>query len=93
MTTGRLELRRPVCHFRSLVSRQGAMAMRGRFSWRDESGASAVEYGLLIAGIAALIVSIVFLFGGMVTSMFSSTCSTVTSEAQAHSAAISASCS
>ena len=30
----------------------------------DERGASAVEYGLLIAGIAALIVAIVFIFGG-----------------------------
>ena len=30
----------------------------------DERGASAVEYGLLIAGIAALIVAVVFLFGG-----------------------------
>ena len=30
----------------------------------DERGASAVEYGLLIAGIAALIVAVVFVFGG-----------------------------
>ncbi|HEX3223804.1 MAG TPA: Flp family type IVb pilin, partial [Nocardioides sp.] len=30
----------------------------------DERGASAVEYGLLIAGIAALIVVVVFAFGG-----------------------------
>ncbi len=30
---------------------------------RDERGASAVEYGLLIAGIAALIVVVVFAFG------------------------------
>ncbi len=29
----------------------------------DERGASAVEYGLLVAGIAALIVAVVFLFG------------------------------
>ena len=34
---------------------------------RDEDGASAVEYGLLVAGIAALIVAIVFLFGGMIS--------------------------
>ena len=31
---------------------------------RDERGASAVEYGLLIAGIAAMIVVVVFAFGG-----------------------------
>ncbi len=30
---------------------------------KDERGASAVEYGLLIAGIAAVIVAAVFLFG------------------------------
>ncbi len=35
-------------------------------SERDERGASAVEYGLLVAGIAALIVAVVFLFGGMI---------------------------
>ncbi len=44
---------------------------------RDERGASAVEYGLLISGIAALIVATVFLFGGFVSESFSSTCDTV----------------
>jgi pilus assembly protein Flp/PilA len=43
----------------------------------DERGASAVEYGLLIAGIAALIVAVVFLFGGVLQNIFSSTCNTV----------------
>jgi pilus assembly protein Flp/PilA len=33
---------------------------------RDERGASAVEYGLLVGGIAALVVSVVFLLGGIV---------------------------
>jgi pilus assembly protein Flp/PilA len=41
---------------------------------RDEDGASAVEYGLLVAGIAAFVVAIVFLFGGVVKSQFSGTC-------------------
>ena len=41
---------------------------------RREDGASAVEYGLLVAGIAALIVAIVFLFGGMISNVFSNTC-------------------
>jgi pilus assembly protein Flp/PilA len=41
---------------------------------RDEDGASAVEYGLLVAGIAALIVTVVFLFGGVIKSSFSKTC-------------------
>ncbi|HET8586830.1 MAG TPA: Flp family type IVb pilin [Candidatus Limnocylindria bacterium] len=44
---------------------------------RDEEGASAVEYGLLVAGIAALIVAIVFIFGGMIKDVFSSTCHTI----------------
>ena len=48
-------------------------------SRRDEDGASAVEYGLLVAGIAALIVAIVFLFGGVIKSAFSETCGAVSS--------------
>lgn len=40
----------------------------------DEGGASSVEYGLLVAGIAALIVLVVFTFGGLVSNLFSSTC-------------------
>ena len=38
---------------------------------RDEAGASAVEYGLLIAGIAALIVTVIFAFGGTISTVFS----------------------
>jgi len=45
---------------------------------RDEEGASAVEYGLLVAGIAALIVAIVFIFGGMISDVFSGTCDEMT---------------
>ena len=41
---------------------------------RDERGASAVEYGLLITGIAALIAAIVFIFGGAVGGLFNDTC-------------------
>ena len=43
----------------------------------DERGASAVEYGLLIAGIAALIVVAVFALGPMVREAFENTCSAV----------------
>ena len=43
----------------------------------DERGASAVEYGLLIAGIAALIIAVVFLFGGVLNSIFQDTCNSV----------------
>lgn len=39
----------------------------------DERGASAVEYGLLVAGIAAVIVVGVFLLGDYVTGAFNKT--------------------
>jgi pilus assembly protein Flp/PilA len=39
----------------------------------NQKGASAVEYGLLVAGIAALIVVVVFAFGGMVSNIFNGT--------------------
>ena len=42
-----------------------------RLAKMDERGASAVEYGLLIAGIAALIVVVVFAFGGVLKNIFS----------------------
>ncbi len=44
---------------------------------KDEKGASAVEYGLLVAAIAALIVVIVFALGGIVQSVFKDTCNKV----------------
>ena len=47
----------------------------------SERGASAVEYGLLIAGIAALIVVVVFAFGGTLSGIFSDTCDAVASGA------------
>ena len=47
----------------------------------SERGASAVEYGLLIAGIAALIVVVVFAFGDSLTGIFEDTCSKVTASA------------
>ncbi|CAM3630479.1 Flp family type IVb pilin [Nocardioides marinus] len=56
-----------------------------RFEDRDERGASAVEYGLLIAGIAALIVVVVFAFGGVVGDIFSDTSSCISTGATATS--------
>jgi pilus assembly protein Flp/PilA len=48
----------------------------------DERGASAVEYGLLVAGIAALVVVIVFSFGGVILDdLFKSTCDAVAQSA------------
>ena len=51
--------------------------VNARIAKIDECGASAVEYGLLIAGIAALIVVVVFAFGGVLSNIFSSTCNSV----------------
>ena len=64
--------------------------IRNITSRRTEDGASAVEYGLLVAGIAALIVAIVFLFGGVIKNAFSSTCGQISGGA---SAASNATCS
>ncbi len=43
----------------------------------DERGASAVEYGLLVAGIAALVVIAVFALGPIVREAFSDTCDAI----------------
>lgn len=41
----------------------------------SERGASAVEYGLMVAAIAAVIVGTVFALGGFMNATFDSTCS------------------
>ena len=46
------------------------MLTRIRQSIRRDEGASAVEYGLLVAGIAAVIVFVVFALGTQVNSAF-----------------------
>ena len=51
--------------------------LNARKAEMDERGASAVEYGLLIAGIAALIVVVVFAFGGALQGVFQDTCDSV----------------
>jgi pilus assembly protein Flp/PilA len=50
-----------------------------RVARAEEKGASAVEYGLLIAGIAALIVVVVMTFGGKLRGIFSATCKSIAS--------------
>ena len=44
---------------------------------KKEEGASAVEYGLLVAAIAALIVIIVFALGGVIKNVFQDTCNKI----------------
>lgn len=52
--------------------------IEARRAKNDERGASAVEYGLLIAGIAALIVVAVFALGPVVEGAFNETCASIT---------------
>jgi pilus assembly protein Flp/PilA len=49
----------------------------GRRAARDEAGASAVEYGLLVALIAAIVVLAVFAVGSLVRNVFSDTCTAI----------------
>ncbi len=53
---------------------------------KDEAGASAVEYGLLVAAIAALVVAVVFALGGVVKGVFNSTCTKVGTQASVSTA-------
>jgi pilus assembly protein Flp/PilA len=61
------------------------MITRIRTALRHDEGASAVEYGLLVAAIAAVVVAIVFTLGGKVKAAFSTTCSAISSGQQAGS--------
>ncbi len=45
-----------------------------------DRGASAVEYGLMVAAIAALIVGTVFVLGGYVKKAFDDTCAAINSK-------------
>ncbi len=53
---------------------------RPRAHEQEREGASAVEYGLLVAAIAAIIVLIVFALGGVVKGTFNKTCDTIASK-------------
>jgi pilus assembly protein Flp/PilA len=44
---------------------------------RDDDGASAVEYGLLVAAIAAVILLVVFALGKVVKGSFQDTCNSI----------------
>jgi len=63
--------------------------IQNRLAKREERGASAVEYGLLIAGIAALIVVAVFALGPILKEAFADTCD----EIKGGSSDITATCS
>jgi pilus assembly protein Flp/PilA len=40
---------------------------------RDDSGATAVEYGMILGGIAAAIVVIIYVFGAKVNNLYNDT--------------------
>lgn len=58
-----------------------SIMLNARRAKLDERGASAVEYGLLIAGIAAVIVVIVIALGTQITGAFEKTCDEIGSVA------------
>jgi pilus assembly protein Flp/PilA len=51
------------------------MSKTSRALLKDESGATAVEYGLIVAAIAGLIIVVVFLLGKKVNNAFSNVAS------------------
>lgn len=53
---------------------------------QKDEGASAVEYGLLVAAIAALVVIIVFALGGLVRDVFNDTCQKIDTQSDANAA-------
>ena len=67
----RVSLARPPNH---LGRYQCFSTFSGSSAVDNENGASAVEYGLLVAAIAAIIVLIVFAIGKFVQKGFSDTC-------------------
>ncbi len=56
------------------------LMLTARLARRDERGASAVEYGLLVAGIAGIIVLTVFVFGAQVGALFQDTCDSISAQ-------------
>jgi pilus assembly protein Flp/PilA len=57
--------------------------LRSRMRTALDRGASAVEYGLMVAAIAAVIVGIVFGLGKLVGGTFNNTCQSISNQAVA----------
>lgn len=67
----------------SLTSTGEAMIMRLRtvlHRTASDTGASAVEYGLIVVAIAALIAAVVFALGTIVQNTYSESCGTINGE-------------
>jgi pilus assembly protein Flp/PilA len=50
--------------------RRNPMLKNAMKLFRDEEGATAVEYGLIVAAIAGLIIAVVFVLGKKITNQF-----------------------
>ena len=57
-----------------------------KVSRNADDGASAVEYGLLVAAIAALVVIVVFALGGLIRDVFTDTCAQIDTNTTANAA-------
>src|SRR4051794_16445427 len=64
-------------HGRSDGNRENAMDSTAQAA---DTGATAVEYALIVVAIAAVIAAVVMLFGGAVNHMFSNSCAAVNSD-------------
>ena len=53
-----------------------------RLAKMEERGASAVEYGLLVAAIAAVIIIVIFTLGGTIKGLFTDTCTALANKGQ-----------
>ena len=53
--------------------------LKSRAARQEERGASAVEYGLLIAGIAGVVVLVIFALGPIIRDVFDKTCDDIAS--------------
>lgn len=56
-----------------VTAQLGAAALTDRVRTRSDRGATAVEYGLLVALIAAVIIGVVAIFGTKISDIFSTT--------------------
>jgi pilus assembly protein Flp/PilA len=50
---------------------ESAMASRLKAFWRNESGATAIEYGLIAAGVALAVITVVYGLGSKLKTTFS----------------------
>ena len=60
-----------------------------RMRRRAQDGGSAVEYGLLVSGIAGVVAAAVFLFGDAVGGLFDTTCDSISGAMDGQSSQVS----